>query len=112
MRVGLVLCLTGLVAFAGTRAQAITLSDVVELSQAGIGDVVLIELIEMDDVAYPLTPARLRGLKAAGISDPVLLALLRSGRIADGSDVVGAARRGRQRTGQRHNCRTPGGATC
>ena len=50
-----------MIALAGVRAHAVTLEDVVELAQSGIGDVVLIELIEMDDVAYPLTPFRLRG---------------------------------------------------
>ena len=112
MRAGIVLCVTiGVIALAGARAQAVTLSDVIELSQAGIGDVVLIELIEMDDVAYPLTPPRLRSLKAAGVSDEVLLALLRSGRSVDGNESAVARRGGRQVTGRSDGCGT-GRATC
>ena len=41
-----------LVALAGMRAHAVTLEDVVELSQAGLGDVVLIELIKMDETSH------------------------------------------------------------
>jgi hypothetical protein len=81
MRARTAVCVTiAVIALAGVRAWAVTLEDIVELSQAGIGEVVLIELIEMDDIAYPLTPSRLRALKGAGVSDQVLLALLRSGR--------------------------------
>ena len=80
-------------------ARAATLKDVSELSRAGIGEAVLIELIEMDDIAYPLTGGRLRAptlraLKRAGVSDMVLVALLRSGRSADG-DRLAAAQRNR-----------------
>jgi len=46
MRTGIVLCITiGVFALAGARAQAVTFSDVVEPSQAGIGDIVLIALV-------------------------------------------------------------------
>ena len=70
------------IALTGPRARAVTLEEVVELSQAGIGEVVLVELIEMDDIAYLLTPTGLRSLKGAGVSDQVLLALLRSGAVS------------------------------
>jgi len=78
-------------------ARAITLKDVAELSRASIGEAVL---IEMDDIAYPLTPSKLRvpklkALKRAGVSDRVLLALLRSGQSADG-DRLAAAKRNRR----------------
>lgn len=81
-------------------ARELTLKDVAELSRAGIGEAVLIELIEMDDIAYPLTPSKLRVpklkvLKRAGVSDRVLLALLRSGQSADG-DRLAAAKRNRR----------------
>ena len=101
-----------LVALAGMRAHAVTLEDVVELSQAGLGDVVLIELIKMDDITYPLDPSRLRALKGAGVSDHVLLALLRSGRSADG-DLPGAARRdATRRTTRSDGCRPTTRAAC
>ena len=82
-RVAIAVCVVSAASvLAGARAHAVTLEDVVELSQAGIGEVVLVELIRMGDIVYPLTPSRLRALKAQGLSDPVLLALLRSGRTA------------------------------
>ena len=101
-----------MIALAGVRAHAVTLEDVVELAQSGIGDVVLIELIEMDDVAYPLTPFRLRGLKAAGVSDQVLLALLRSGRSPDGDPPAEARRDAGRRTSRSDGCPTRTAAAC
>ena len=106
-------CLTiALIALAGVRGRAVTLEDVVELLQAGVGDVVLIELIEMDDIAYPLTPSRLRALKGAGVSDQVLLALLRSGRSTDGDRPAAARRDDPQRTTRSSGCRLRTRAAC
>ena len=105
MRIRTALPLTvAMIALVGVRAQAVTLQDVVELSQAGIGDVVLIELIDMDDIAYPLTPSRLRALKAAGVSDQVLLALLRSGRSAGEEPTAAPRRRAARGTGRPNGC--------
>ena len=113
MRVRTWVCVTvAVIALGGVRARAVTLEDVVELSQAGIGDVVLIELIEMDDIAYPLTPSRLRALKGAGVSDQVLLALLRSGRSADGDRPAAASRNDSPRTSRSDRCRTGTRAVC
>ena len=72
-------------------ARAVTFKDVIKLSRAGIGEVVLLDLIETDDIACPTTPSRLKALKGAGASDQVLLALLRNGRSAD-DDQPAAAR--------------------
>ena len=112
MRARTAVCVTiAVIALAGVRAWAVTLEDIVELSQAGIGEVVLIELIEMDDIAYPLTPSRLRALKGAGVSDQVLLALLRSGRSADDDRPAAARRNDPPRTRRSDGCRTrPRGA--
>ena len=71
-------------------ARAVTLEDIVKLSQAGIGESVL---IEMDEIACPIAPSRLNALKRAGTSDQVLLVLLRNS-CADG-DRPAAARRPR-----------------
>jgi len=103
-------CVTiAVIALTGPRARAVTLKEVVELSQAGIGEVVL---IEMDDIAYPLTPIGLRSLKAAGISDQVLLALLRSGRSADGHWPATAQPDERRRTTRSDRCRGRARAVC
>lgn len=64
---------------AGTTAEAVTLEDIVKLTQVGVADVVLIELIDMNATPYTLPPSRLRALRQAGVSDMVLLALVRNG---------------------------------
>jgi hypothetical protein len=62
------------------QAQALTIRDIIELTRAGLGDDVLLALIEVDRGVYPIDPATLKQLKAAGVSDRVLVALVRSGR--------------------------------
>jgi hypothetical protein len=62
------------------RAQALTIRDIIELTRAGLGEEVLLALIEVDRGVYPIDPATLKQLKAAGVGDRVLVALVRSGR--------------------------------
>ena len=81
MRVRLIALIAGTVLVCGvTRAAAVTLRDVVELSRAGLDPQVVIALIEVNDFVYDLDARRLLELKEAGIADRVLVALLRSGR--------------------------------
>lgn len=61
-------------------AEALTIRDVLELSRAGLGDDVLLALIEVNPRVYTLDPATLIALKQAGVSDRVIAALVRSGR--------------------------------
>ncbi len=61
-------------------AEALTVRDLIELSRAGLGEEVLIALIEVDRRVYPIDPATLKSLKEAGVSDRVIVALIRSGR--------------------------------
>lgn len=61
-------------------AQALTIRDVIELSRAGLTDDVLVALIEVDGGVYPTDTATLKRLKDAGVSDRVMIALIRSGR--------------------------------
>ncbi|MDE3155780.1 MAG: hypothetical protein KGN76_11795 [Acidobacteriota bacterium] len=63
-----------------TPARAVTLRDLVALSQAGLSDAVLIALIQTDQTIYGVTPRQILTLKADGVSDPVILALIRNGR--------------------------------
>ncbi|PQO34062.1 hypothetical protein C5Y96_09800, partial [Blastopirellula marina] len=56
-------------------AGATTFQDVVAMSQAGLGDQVIITHINKHGVATPPTPQDLIGLKSAGVSDPVLATL-------------------------------------
>lgn len=69
-----------LVAGAASSAGAVTLHDLMALSQAGLSDAVLIALIETDQTIYGVSPDQLLALKRAGVGEPVILALLRNGR--------------------------------
>ena len=66
--------------FVSTAAQAVTLKDIVDLSKAGLGDEVLLALIDVDGGVFDVDPATLKSLKAAGLSERVIVALVRSGR--------------------------------
>ena len=61
-------------------AQALTIRDVIELTRAGITEDVLVALIEVDGGVYATDPATLKSLKEAGVSERVMIALIRSGR--------------------------------
>jgi hypothetical protein len=75
----LILVVTALALLAGS-AEALTIRDVIELTRAGLGDEVLLALIEVDGGVYAIDPATLKQLKAAGVSERVIVALVRSGR--------------------------------
>jgi hypothetical protein len=62
------------------RADALTLAQLVELHKAGLGDDVLVALIEVNKHIYTLEAATLKALKADGLSDRVLIAIINSGR--------------------------------
>lgn len=64
-------------------AADLTTRDVVELSRSGLGDEVLVALVEVDGGPFDLSPADLLDLKAEGLSDRVLAALVRAGRHLD-----------------------------
>lgn len=75
-----ILAVATIVAGTVQPAQALTIRDVVELSRAGLTDDVLVALIEVDGGIYPTDTATLKSLKDAGVSDRVMIALIRSGR--------------------------------
>ena len=76
-----VLVVTALACLAGT-AEALTIRDIIELTRAGLGDEVLLALIDVDRGVYAIDTATLKQLKAAGVSEQVIVALVRSGREA------------------------------
>lgn len=79
MRRLLVLLVTVIVL--GARpAEAIPLRDIIELSKGGLSDEILLALIDLEKRVYPIDPATLKQLKDAGVSDRVILAVVRSGR--------------------------------
>ena len=68
-------------AFTAVSADAVTLKDIVDLTKAGLGDEVLIALIEVDGGVFDVDAATLSRLKAAGVSEKVIVALVKSGRV-------------------------------
>ena len=61
-------------------AEAVTLRDIIELTKAGLGDNVLLALIEVDGGVFNIDTETLTKLKTAGVSEQVIVALVRSGR--------------------------------
>jgi len=74
----------GVLLWISTAAQvgAVSVRDIIELSRAGLGDEVILALIDVDPVQYYLDAQRVLELKNAGVSERVLAAMLRSGRSA------------------------------
>ncbi len=65
-----------------SSAQAVTIRDIIDLAQAGLGDQVLLALIEVDGGVFDIDADTLAALHRAGVSEPVIVALVRSGRVA------------------------------
>lgn len=62
-------------------AQAVTVRDLIELTRAGLGDDVLLALIEVDRGVFAIDTDTLKTLKEAGVSERVIVAFVRSGRM-------------------------------
>jgi hypothetical protein len=75
-----IVILAVVVAFWPARASALTVRDIVELSRAGRGEETLLALIEVDPSVFPIDTATLKALKAAGVSERVIVAMVRSAR--------------------------------
>jgi hypothetical protein len=76
-----VLCVCFLVVpLFAARADAVTLNDVIELSKAGLSDDVLLALIEVDRTVFTVDAPALKQLRRGGVSDTVIIAIIRSGR--------------------------------
>ena len=73
-------------------ASALTVRDVVELTRAGLGEDIILALIEVDPSVFPIDTDTLKSLKDAGVSQRVIVAMVRSGRTqpppADPAPVV------------------------
>jgi hypothetical protein len=74
------LALVTIVALAAGRAEAVTIRDLIELTKAGLSDPVLLALIEVDRGVFTIDTPTLKQLKDAGVSEAVIVALIRSGR--------------------------------
>lgn len=62
------------------RAEALTLRDIIELSKAGLSDDVLLALIEVDQTVFAIDRETIELLKAQGVSERVMIAMIKSGR--------------------------------
>ena len=67
-------------AAAPLRADAVTLQEIIDLSRAGLGEEALLALIEIDASVFPVDAATLQTLKKAGVSEKVIVAMIKSGR--------------------------------
>lgn len=76
----ILIALIAVITLAAGRAEAVTIRDLIELSKAGLGDDVLIALIEVDRRVFTLDTPTLKQLKEAGVSDAVIVALIRTAR--------------------------------
>src|SRR5688572_11936857 len=76
----ILIALAAVFALTAGRAEAVTIRDLIELSKAGLGDQVLIALIEVERGVFAIDPATLKRLKDGGVSEAVIVALIRSGR--------------------------------
>ena len=76
----LVCVFVAVLAISSARADALTIRDVVELTRAGLGDEVLLALIEIDPSVFPIDTETLKYLKDAGVSQRVIVAMVRSAR--------------------------------
>jgi hypothetical protein len=61
-------------------AEAVSINDIIALSRAGLGDEVLLALIEVEGRVFTIDKSTLTRLKEAGISERVIVAMVKSGR--------------------------------
>ena len=73
------------------RASAVTIQEIVALAKAGVADEVIIAIIDRDKGVFPIEAAQLEELKTAGVSPPVVLAMLKSGLQTTPSAPVAAS---------------------
>src|SRR5258708_38146147 len=77
------LLILAVLACAPAPAGAVTLAEVVALSKGGVSEQVIVALIERDQTLFSMSPDQLVKLQRDGLSDTILLALLKSGRPSD-----------------------------
>jgi hypothetical protein len=80
MRRLLLVAVVSLMTSIATPAAALTVHDVMELTRAGLGDEILLALIDVDPSVFPIDAATLKKLKDAGVSERVIIAMIRSAR--------------------------------
>jgi hypothetical protein len=76
----LLLLLVFVFALATGSAEAVSINDIIALSRAGLGDEVLLALIEVEGSVFTIDKSTLTKLKEAGVSERVIVAMVKSGR--------------------------------
>jgi hypothetical protein len=61
-------------------ASAVTIDEVVALDKSGVSEQVIVAVIERDQTLFTLSPTLIMKLQRDGLSDRILLALIKSGR--------------------------------
>ena len=64
---------------------AVTINQVVAMSKAGVSDTVILETIARDNTLLTITPEQIVTLRLQGLSDAIVVALLKSGMRGDDS---------------------------
>ena len=75
-----ILVLVTVFALGVAPAEAISVSDIIELSKSGLSDEILLALIDIEKKVFPVDTETLKLLKDSGVSEKVILAMVRSGR--------------------------------
>lgn len=70
--------------FVPASARAVTIDDIVALSNAGVTDSIVIALIDADRTVFDLTPQQILDLKRAGVSDNVVVKMVGTAREFEG----------------------------
>src|SRR3954469_6401901 len=70
-------------------ALAVTVDEIVGLAHAGVTDAVILALIDREKTFFALEPHQIAKLQSEGLSEPVILAMLKSGR-GEGDDAARA----------------------
>jgi hypothetical protein len=63
-----------------SRASAITTDQVIDMAKGGVSESVILTVIARDNTPFDLDAAQLVALKQAGVSDTIVMAMLKSGR--------------------------------
>ena len=73
--------LPGWAAAQTSDGQTLNVSQVIDLSKAGLGEEALLALIEVNRPVFPVDVDTLKRLKDAGVAPNVIVAMIRSGRV-------------------------------
>ena len=73
---------------ASVSAQTLKVQDILDLTKAGLGEEVLLALIEVHRPVFPIDLDTLRMLKASGVPQNVIVAMVKSGRDSQTQSVI------------------------